>query len=268
MEAMQRTIIFYHDRDIDKLKLGYTLPNLANNCLHKSIDTKFYSIMEAEKHLLKKIRKAVVGCFSIVFTCNAVVDETFIRMSTNICKSNVGIDGSQLYPYSTCQPMPNGLYPRWDLDPQTSRFTLRQNKTRSLEIEVKSFFQRTIPDCKIESFYTTDRQLTTDCFSVDGFCCHCHTVFEAMGCFYQFCCCQEVCLSLIEDDINMLVKTESSMKWGEARYQKKAFTVIELWGVTMMETVQDKQQWQKHIRERFLHRRSLAAQQLLEKIKT
>ena len=49
-----------------------------------------------------------------------------------------------------------------------------------------SYFQRTGPDCKNESFYTTGRQKKTDCFSVDGFFSHCNTVFEAMDCFYHF----------------------------------------------------------------------------------
>ena len=30
LEAMQKMIAFYHDKDIDMLKLGCTLPNLAN----------------------------------------------------------------------------------------------------------------------------------------------------------------------------------------------------------------------------------------------
>ena len=36
LEAMQKLIAFYHDKDIDMLKLGRTLPNLANICLHKA----------------------------------------------------------------------------------------------------------------------------------------------------------------------------------------------------------------------------------------
>ena len=165
------------------LKLGCTLPNLAYICLHKSTDAKFYSFTEGDKDLLEKIREDVVSCPSIVFTRKAIVDETFIRKSTNICKSIVGIDASQLYPYSMCQPMPTGHYTRWDFDSETSRFTPRQNKTRSFENMVMSYFQRTRPECEIESFFTTGRQKKNDCFSVDGFCSHCNTVFEAMGCF-------------------------------------------------------------------------------------
>ena len=135
------------------------------------------------------------------FLHKKAVVETFIPKSTNLCKSIVGIDASQLYPYSLCQPMPTSLYKRWDLNSETGRLAPRQNKTRSFESMVMSYFQRTRPECKIESFFTTGRQNKIDCFSVDGFCSHGTTVFEAMGCFYHFCPCQEVRPSLTEEDI-------------------------------------------------------------------
>ena len=91
------------------LKLGCTLPNLANICLHQSTDAKFYPFTEGDQDLLEEIREDVVGGPSIVFLRKAVVDETFIRKSGNQCKPIVGIDASQLYPYSMCQPMPTGL---------------------------------------------------------------------------------------------------------------------------------------------------------------
>ena len=111
-EAMQKMIAFYHDKNIDMLKLGCTLPNLADICLHISTDAKFCPFMEGDKDLWEKTRGDVVGGPSIVFTRKAVVDETFIRKQTNLCKSIVGIDASQLYPYSMCQPMLTGLYTR------------------------------------------------------------------------------------------------------------------------------------------------------------
>ena len=116
-------IAFHHDKDIDMLKLGCTLPNLANICLHKPTDAKFYPFTEGDKNLLEKSREDVVGGPSIVFTRKAVVDQTYIRKSTNTCKPIVGIDASQLYPYSMCQPIPTGLYTRWDIDSETGRFT-------------------------------------------------------------------------------------------------------------------------------------------------
>ena len=93
---------------ISMIKLGCTLPNLANICLDKSTDAKFYSFTEGDKDLLEKLGE-VVGGPSIVFTRRAIVNESFIRKSTNLCKSIVGIGASQLYPYSMCQPMPTGF---------------------------------------------------------------------------------------------------------------------------------------------------------------
>ena len=42
LEAMQKMLAFYHKKGIDMLKLGCTVPNLANICLHKSTSAKFY----------------------------------------------------------------------------------------------------------------------------------------------------------------------------------------------------------------------------------
>ena len=61
LEAMQKMIAFYHDKNIDMLKLGCTFPNLANICLHKSTAAKFYPLTEGDNELLEKIREDVVG---------------------------------------------------------------------------------------------------------------------------------------------------------------------------------------------------------------
>ena len=172
LEAMQEMIEFYHNKGIDKLKLGFTLPNLANICLHKSTDSKFSPFTEPNKDLLEKIREDMVGGPSIVFTRKAVVAETFIGKSSNLCKSIVGIDASQLYPYSMCQPMATGLYTLWEYDSETKKITAHQNKSRSFEKRVMSYFQQSRPECKIESNVTTGRQKKVDCFSVDGICYH------------------------------------------------------------------------------------------------
>ena len=148
----KKMLVFYHKKGIDMLKLKCTLPNLANICLPKPTWAKFYPFTETDKDLLQKIREGMVGGPSIVFTRKPVVNETFIRVSGNICKSIVGIDASQLYPYSMCQSMPTGFYTRWDYDAESNRFKPQQNKSRNFENMVMAKFQRQRPDCKIESF--------------------------------------------------------------------------------------------------------------------
>ena len=106
----------------------------------------------------------MTGGPSIVFTRKAVVDKTFIRRSNNICKTIVGIDASQLYPFSMCQGMPTGLYTRWEFDSYLQNFKARQNKIRKFENMVISFYQATRPEFTIESFYTTGKQKKIDFF--------------------------------------------------------------------------------------------------------
>ena len=52
--------------------------------------------MEADKDMLEKFWDDIVGGPSILFTRKAVVDKTFIRKSTNLCKSIFVKDASQL----------------------------------------------------------------------------------------------------------------------------------------------------------------------------
>ena len=96
-EAMQKKVIqFYHNKEIDMLKLGCTHLNLANICLHKYTNYKFYPFCESDKDLCKKIREVMTVGPLIVFTRKVVVDETFIKNSSRICKSIVGDDATQL----------------------------------------------------------------------------------------------------------------------------------------------------------------------------
>ena len=225
---MQKKFEIYHNKGIDMLTLGCTLPHLANICLHKSADSKFYPFTESDKDLLDKIREDMVGGPSFVSTRKAVVDETFLRKLSNLCKSIVGIDASQLYPYSMCQPMPTGLYTRWEYNSESRRFTARQNKSRSFEKMVLSCFQQSQPGCKTECNVTTSRQKKNDCFSADGICYHCNTVFEAMGCYYHYCPCQEApsCLTDTDSERGMKKRHQDEMRRGYI--QQKGYQIVEM----------------------------------------
>ena len=182
LEAMQEIIEFHYQEEMDMLKLGCTLANLANSYLQNLTDSKFYPFTESDKDLFEKIREDMVGGPSIVFSRMTVVDETFILKSTNLFKSIVGIDASQLYSYSMCQPMSTGLYASWNQNSESQKIMRRQKKTRSFKNMVLSYFQQTRPESRVESNVTIGRQKKIDCFSVDGTCNRCNTVFGAMGC--------------------------------------------------------------------------------------
>ena len=257
-------IEFYHNKGIDMLKLGCTSPNLADICLHKWTDSKFYPFSESDKDLLEKIRGDMFGGPSIVFTGKAAVDETSIRKSSNLCKSTVGNDASQLYYYLICQPMPTGLYTRCEYDSGTKRFTARQNKSRSFENMVLSYFQRSRPDCKVESNVTPGKQEKIGCFSVDGSYYHCNTVLEAMGCYYHYCPCQEARASLTDASFEKGLKKRQQDEMRRDYIQQKSYQIVVMleceWWCRLYKSDESVE---SHLRENFPYGRLLSEEKLL-----
>ena len=270
LEAMQKMMEFYHNKGIDMLKLGCTLPNLANICLHKSTNSKFYPFVEADKDLHDKIREDMTGGPSIVFTRKAIVDQTYIRHRSivgNICKSIVGIDASQLYPFSMCQEMPTGLYTRWEFDSDSQKFKARQNKSRKFENMVMSYLQSQRPNCTIENYYTTGTQKKIDCFNVDGFCAHCKTIFEAVGCYFHFCACQEARASMSEEETQKGLKKREYDELRRDYLRNKGYKVVEIWECNWWETVKGDESVKIRVRNNFPFKLPLTQESLLTKIR-
>ena len=266
LEAVQKMMKFYHDRGIDMLKLGCTLPNLANICLHSSTNAKFYPFTEHDRDLLNKIREDMVGGPSIVFTRKAIAGETKIRYTDNLCKTIVGIDASQLYPFSMCQEMPTGLYTRWEIDTEKKKFIPIQNRRRRFENMVMDHLQNTRSDCKIQSIYTTGNLHKIDNFSVDGFCGHCNTVFEAMGCFYHGCDCQMV---KKEANANIVKRWHERRKFDAERKNfiiGKGYEIVEVSESLWWKQVRDDKTLKAHLKINFPFRKPLSEQQLLQQI--
>ena len=94
---------------------------------------------------------------------------------------------------------------------------------------VMSYLQRTRPEYEIQSFLKTGRQKRNDCFSVDGFCSHCNTVFEAICCFFHFCPGRDPRPSLPEEIIQRGSKKGELDALRRHYIQEKGFKVIEMW---------------------------------------
>ena len=84
LKAMQKMNAIYHDKDIDILKLGFTLPkpgqHLSTQVSRRRIET-----------FLEKNREDVVGGLSIIFTRKVVVDETFFESLRTCVKQLLGL---------------------------------------------------------------------------------------------------------------------------------------------------------------------------------
>ena len=129
------------------------------------------------------------------------------------------------------------------------------------------FFQRTRREFKNVSFFKTGRQERIEVFSVDGVSFHCNNVFEAMGCFYR-CSCQEIRPFLTEKDFQRGSKKKKLVALRRHYIQEKDFNVIEMRECELSRLYKTTNTVKQHIREHFPYRRSLAAEQLLEKIET
>ena len=64
-----------------------------------------------------------------------------------------------------------------------------------------SYFQQPDLNVKLRINTRQENRKKIDCFGVDGYCNHCKSVFEAMGCYFHFCPCQEARPSLTDNDI-------------------------------------------------------------------
>ena len=111
------------------------------------------------------------------------------------------------------------------------------------------------------SLQQTDRRKVTASVLL-GFCSHCNTVFETMGCFCQFCPCQELRPTLTEEDI----KRGSNKRELDAlrRYYilDKGYKVIEMWECEWWRLYKTTKTVEQHIRKEFPYRRSITAMQL------
>ena len=113
--------------------------------------------------------------------------------------------------------MPSGPYTKWEFSVDSNKFHPKQNSRIFFELMVTSFFREYIPDCSIQTQFTHGKQKQFDAFFVDGFCSHCSTVFEAMGCYYHFHSCREGSLLQheLEDAIKRREKTEHRRQYLE-----------------------------------------------------
>ena len=121
------------------------------------------------------------------------------------------------------------LYTRCNYDSDSLKFLPTENKTRSFENTVLSYFQQTRPECSIENDVTSGRQKEIDCFSVDGSFNHCNTVFEAMGCFF------ETRPSLSDNEIMRGIEKKEQDQMRKEYNQQNRYKIFEKWECNVWE---------------------------------
>ena len=233
LEAMQRMISFYHDNVIDMLKLGCTLPNLANICLHKSTDAKFHPFTEADKDLLEKIREDVVGFLhrkQLLMKLLFKNQQTCANLLLELMPAN--------YIPTRCVNPFRPVFKRVGIWTQKG-VDSNLDKTRPAALKIWSCLISNEQDQNVKlkaSLKQADRRKLT--------------ASVLMGFVLIATLCLKPCDALRRHYI-----------------QEKGFNVIELWECEWWRLYKTTNTVKQHIREHFPYRRSLAAEQLLEEIK-
>ena len=145
---------------------------------------------------------------------------------------------------------------------------LNRTNPETLRTWRMSYFQRERSDCKIESFYTTGTQKKIDCFNVDGCGAHYKTVFEAMGCFYHYCPCQETRPSLNKEDIERGLKKREMDNLRKQYIKEKGYNVVELWECEWWNLYRTATCVKEHLRESFPYKLPLREETLLEQTRS
>ena len=126
---------------------------------------------------------------------------------------------------------------------------------------VLSFFQQLRQERRIESNVNTSRQNKIDCFSVNGVCNHGNTAFEALGCQYFYCLCQEARLSLSDADIEREVKKREQEEMRRECIRQKGSQIIDMWDCKCWSLYATDASVKGHHRK-FLHKCPLVEKQL------
>ena len=130
-----------------------------------------------------------------------------------------------------------------------------------------SYLQSQRPNCTIESYYTTGTQKKIDCFNVDGFSAHCKTIFEAMGCYFQFCACQEARISMSEEETQRGHKKREYDELRRDYLRNKGYKVVEIWECNWLESLKGDEYVKIHVRNNFPFKLPLTQESLLAKIR-
>ena len=226
LEAMQKMVAFYHDKDIDMLKLGCTLPNLPNICLHKSTDAKFYPFTEGDKDLLEKIREDVVGGPSIVFHGKQLLMKLFFENHQIYANLLLGLTLAN-HTLTRCVNPCRPVFIRVGIWTQ-KRVDSYLDKTRPAALKIWSCLISNEQDQNVKlkaSLQQADRKKLTASVLM-GFVLIATLCLKPWVAFTTFVPVKSCVLLSLKRIFNVVAKRESSMHWDDTIYKRKASKLL------------------------------------------
>ena len=133
-----------NDGFLPRNRFGYVKAGLLINkpCQYLCTESYRYNFLPLHGGRKRPVGRSSRRCYwwsFYRFTRKAVFDETFFRKSINMCKSTVGIDASQFYPYSMSQSLLVFIHVGIPIQKQVT-LHLDKNKTHSFKNKIMSYF--------------------------------------------------------------------------------------------------------------------------------
>ena len=110
------------------------------------------------------------------------------------------------------------------------------------------------------------RRLIVLVFSVDGVCYHCNTFFEATGCYFHYCPCQEALPSLIDIKIMRGIKKRGKDRLRKEYIQQKGYKIFEMWECKWWELYRTDATVKNQLRANFSYKPPLSEERLMQEI--
>ena len=130
---------------------------------------------------------------------------------------------------------------------------------------ILSASQTTVKSGKFQNDCYTEK---TDARNVGGFCGHCITVFEAVGCYCQYCPCQEARPPLIEEGNQRDIRKRELDELRKQHIQKKGFNALEFYECDSWKIYKTDNFVKQHLREPLPYKLTIREERLLENSKS
>ena len=257
---------YYHDKVIDMLELGYTLPKLATIFLHKSTDTNFYPFTETNKELLEKIQQTTLVVQLLFLHAKRLLTILWFENQETYANLMFGLMLADYTPtrcVNPCQPVcihVGTLIPR-QVDSHLDKTRPVAFKTWSCPIFNE---QDQIPKLGASIQQVHIRKLTSSVL---------------MGCALIAMLCSKQWVAFITfvfvrkfDRLPLrrmfnVVKKRELYELRRSYIREKGFTVVKMWECEWWRSHKTSSNVKKQVRENFPYKRSLAAEYLLGEIK-
>ena len=191
VEAITKMRAPYLEEGLDIFKTTFSISGVARLLMMKKISKNTFFCLYPKRHadLYQRMREALTGDLSIVFTRMAVSGVTKIRPhqveNLETCQQILGVDSNSLYLASISGKCPTGFFCVYSEENHFSPDPCSKYGLSSLQWLSYISAQRNI--FIQHKFNMSKRRVTKYSLPVDGFCESTNEVFEFQGCVFHGC---------------------------------------------------------------------------------